>query len=273
MQTKSLQGSQYITTFIDDHSRHAVIYYLRSKDQFVGALRKFLSWAETQSDKRLCALHSNRGGEYLSASVKEILNDKGIKHYLTMPGTPQQNGKAERFNCTILDKAMSMLHTAGLSNGFWEYAISTAVHIYNRSPSRNLQWRTPIEIWNAGHVPDVSYFRVFGCKGYMHVPTDKHRKLDAKAIEVTFIGYEPGSKGYRLWDKHTRSVHLSQDVTLDESSFPSLMGNEPRPIPTPINPAIAIPNPIAKPQARAPSPAPSDSSEEEVKNLIDRKPT
>jgi transposase InsO family protein len=89
-----------------------------------------------------------------------------------MPGTPQQNGKAERFNRTILDKAMMMLHTAGLSNGFWEYVISTAVHIYNRSPSQNLNWCTPIEIWNAGHVPDVSYFRVFGCKGYMHVPAD-----------------------------------------------------------------------------------------------------
>ena len=274
MQTKSLQGSHYIATFIDDHSRHMVIYYLKTKDQFVGALRKFLAWAETQTSKQMHALHSDRGGEYLSASVKEILTEKGIEHHLTMPGTPQQNGKAERFNRTILDKAMSMLHTAGLSNGFWEYAISTAVHIYNRSPSRNLQWRTPIEIWNTGHVPDVSYFRVFGCKGYMHVPADKRRKLDAKATEVTFIGYEPGSKGYRLWDKHTHSVHLSRDVTFDESSFPSLMGDESRPTPKPIiTPEITIPNPIAKQSVRAPSPVPSNSSEEVVKDLLDRQPT
>jgi hypothetical protein len=188
-----------------------------------------------------------------------------------MPGTLQQNGKAEQFNCTILDKAMTMLHTAGLSNSFWEYAISTAVHIYNRSPSQNLNWCTPIEIWNAGHVPDVSYFHVFRCKGYMHVPTDKRHKLDAKATEVTFIRYEPGSNGYRLWDRHTRSVHLSRDVTFDESSFPSKAGNEPRPAHTITTaPAIAIHKPIAKIQARAPSPAPSDSSEEEVKDLIDQ---
>ena len=44
-----------------------------------------------------------------------------------MPGTPQQNRKAEWFNHTIMDKAMSMLHQAGLSNGFWEHAVSTAV--------------------------------------------------------------------------------------------------------------------------------------------------
>ena len=80
------------------------------------------------------------------------------------------------------------------------------------------------------------------------MPADKYRKLDAKAIEVTFIGYESGSKGYRLWDKRTCSVHLSQDVTFDESSFPFSSGEEPCPAPTPpAVPVIVVPNPIAKP--------------------------
>ncbi len=55
----------------------------------------------------------------------------------------------------------------------------------------------------------------------MHVPADKRRKLDAKATEVMLVGYEPGSKGYQLWDKYTCSVKLSRDVTFDESCFPS----------------------------------------------------
>ena len=55
----------------------------------------------------------------------------------------------------------------------------------------------------------------------MHVPADKRCKLDAKATEVMFVRYESGSKGYQLWDKNTRSVHLSRDVTFDESSFPA----------------------------------------------------
>ena len=272
MKDRSIQGSLYFATFIDDHSRHAVVYCIRSKDQFVVALRKFIAWAENQTSKKLCILHSDRGGEYIAASVKSILDEKGIEHHLTMPGSPQQNGKAKRFNCTIVDKAMAMLHASGLSQGFWEYAISAAVHIYNQSPTRSLKWRTPHEIWNAGHVPDVSYFCIFGCKAYMHVPADKHRKLDAKAIEVMFIRYESGSKGYRLWDKCTCSVHLSRDVTFDESSFPFSLGKEPCPAPTP--PAvlvIVVPNPIAKPLERDPSPAPSNSSEEEVDDMLDNK--
>ena len=94
----------------------------------------------------------------MAASIKDVLNQRGIEHLLMMPGTPQQNEKAEQFNRTIMDKAMSMLHTTGLSNGFWEHAISTATHIYNCTPIRSLQWHTPHETWNAGHIPDVSYF-------------------------------------------------------------------------------------------------------------------
>src|SRR5712672_395309 len=58
MQSKSIQGSEYTATFIDDYSRHAVVYYLRSKDQFVAALKQFLIWAETQTSHKMCMLHS-----------------------------------------------------------------------------------------------------------------------------------------------------------------------------------------------------------------------
>ena len=104
----------------------------------------------------------------------------------------------------------------------------------------------------------------------MHVPADKCHKLDAKAVEVTFIRYESGSKGYRLWNKCTHSIHLSQDVSFDESSFPFLSGDEPRPAPTPPpNPVIAVPNLTTKPLEQDPSSAPSNSSEEEVNDMLD----
>ena len=208
----------------------------------------------------------------MAASVKDILNQRGIEHLLTMPGTPQQNGKAEWFNRTIMDKAMSMLHTTGLSNGFWEHTISTAMHVYNRTPIHSLQWRTPHEAWNTGHIPDVSYFQVFRCKAYMHVPADKRHKLDAKAIEVTFVGYESGSKGYQLWDKNTHSVHLSRDVTFDKSSFPA-RSTETSSVPTsqtvlPFYLVYPVPNPPAMPQPRVTSPALTEGSEDDIEDML-----
>jgi hypothetical protein len=98
--------------------------------------------------------------------------------------------------------------------------VETAVHIYNRTPTCSNKWRTPLEYWD-GTIPDVSYFRVYGCKAYYHVPDHNRRKLDPKSREAVFVGYEPLTKGYKLWDKHSRTFISSRDVTFDEVSFPS----------------------------------------------------
>ena len=93
--------------------------------------------------------------------------------------------------------------------------MKTAVHVRNRAPKKSLDWRTPFEIIT-GSKPDVSHFRVFGCLAYRHIHKDHRRKLDAHAQPLTFVGYEVGSKGYRLWDKHTHKIISSTDVVFDE---------------------------------------------------------
>jgi transposase InsO family protein len=146
MQPRSIQGSLYIATFIDDYSRHGVVYYLKSKDQCAATFKKFLTWAETQTSECMFALHSDRGGEYLSRAVRSVLDEKEIEQKLTMPHTPQQNGLAERWNRTLMDKARMLIHSAGLSLEFWEYAVDTAKHTYNRTPTRSISWKTPHEL-------------------------------------------------------------------------------------------------------------------------------
>ena len=49
------------------------------------------------------------------------------------------------------------------------------------------------------------------------------------------MGYEPDTKGYTLWDRHSRSFVISRDVTFDEETFPSCsdLGNQRPPIPIP----------------------------------------
>ena len=169
-----------------------------------------------------------------------------------------------------------MQHTAGLSNSFWELAVNAAVHIYNCSPTQTLKWHTPHEAWYSGKVPDVSHLCVFRCKGYMRVPTDKHRELDAKAMEVMLVGFEPDAKGYKLWDSQTHSICLSRDVTFDESSFPSLRGTDHPPAHTstvstlhPHMSVTAAPHLPAPPPLQAPSPAFLHSSKEDGKLLLD----
>ena len=170
------------------------------------------------------------------STVHSILDEKGIKHKLTMPYSPQQNGLAKRWNCTLLDKARMLLHGTGLSLGFWECAVDTAVHIYNRTPSRSIGWWMPHKLWTNGHIPDVSYFRVFRSKAYVHTPEDKRKKLNLRLIEMTLVEYKLGSKGYWLWNSNTQSIILSHNMTFDKRSFPF---KETGPSATPLQPAVS----------------------------------
>jgi transposase InsO family protein len=51
---------------------------------------------------------SDAGGEYKSEAFDAVLCDKGIRILQSVPYTPQQNGCAEHFNRTLMDKAQSM---------------------------------------------------------------------------------------------------------------------------------------------------------------------
>ena len=59
-------------------------------------------------------------GEFIS-----YLKSEGIRHELTVPKTPQQNGVAERMNRTLMETVRSMLSDAKLPHKLWAEALST----------------------------------------------------------------------------------------------------------------------------------------------------
>ena len=76
---------------------------------------------------------------------------------MTVPYTPQQNGRAECFNHMLSEKSEAMWQYGCLPPFFWQDAAETSLRIYNRQP---------IQLWN-GKKPNLSYFRTFGCWAYM----------------------------------------------------------------------------------------------------------
>lgn len=63
-------------------------------------------------------------------------------------------------------------------------------------------------------------FKPFGCQAY--VLNHEASKLDPTAKKMIFVGLEPGSNAYRLWDKSTRRITVSADLRFDETSFPAI---------------------------------------------------
>lgn len=65
--------------------------------------------------------------------------------------------------------------------------------------------------------PNVSYFRVFGCDAFMHLPKDLRGKLDAKSNKHVFVGYNLVSTWYHLFDVDIESLVVSRDVIFHET--------------------------------------------------------
>nr|GFA55827.1 retrotransposon protein, putative, Ty1-copia subclass [Tanacetum cinerariifolium] len=111
---------------------------------------------------KIKALHSDRGGEYLSQEFKDYLSKNGIIQHLTSPYTPQQNGVYERRNRTLLDMVRSMFNLTNLPLSFWDYALESlesVVRILNMVPTKKVD-KTPYEIWH-GKAPNLSYLKVW----------------------------------------------------------------------------------------------------------------
>jgi transposase InsO family protein len=58
---------------------------------------------------RIKKIRSDNGTEFKNSQIEGFLEDEGIKHELSSPYTPQQNGVVERKNRTLLDMARTML--------------------------------------------------------------------------------------------------------------------------------------------------------------------
>ena len=114
-----------------------------------------------------------------------------------------------------------MRHHAGLSNGFWIYAVKAKFHVYNVTPIKHADYKTPKELWS-GQIPDISHLRVFGCLAWVHIlKKRRHNKLQPKSRAMIFVGYEPGSKGYQFWDTAHQCFEISRDVKFEETHFPA----------------------------------------------------
>ena len=83
-----------------------------------------------------------------------------------------------------------------------------------------IDWKTPIECF-LGKKPDISYFCIFGCLAYVHIPKDQRKdKLTPKAEEMVFLGYEKNSKVYCFLCSN-RSIYVATTTTFVENLFPN----------------------------------------------------
>ncbi|CAI7932295.1 unnamed protein product [Closterium sp. NIES-54] len=179
-------------------------------------IEEWLPMVERESGKRVKAIRSDRGGEFLGAEFRSWLKRHGIKQQLTTAYTPQSNGVAERANWTIIEGGRTILEDSGLPLRFWPLAIRHATVIKNRVLTHvgGQHW-VPMEKWS-GKKPLVDMLRVFGCMGLVHVPKEKRDKLQAAAVWAVHLGLARGSKGWLMWDPKSNTIFTTRDAKFME---------------------------------------------------------
>ena len=136
----------------------------------------------------------------------EFLQSYGIKPQYTMPGTPEQNGVAERRNRTLMDMVRSMMSRTKLPQYLWGEALQIAMYILNRVPSKSVP-KTLFELWT-NRKPSLNHLKVWRCPAEVRVYNPHERKLDPRTTSGFFISYPLASKGFRFYcpGHHTRIV-------------------------------------------------------------------
>lgn len=95
------QNYRYYVFFLEESTGLINIKALKFKDDILATFKNYKVLREKQLSYQLKVFHSYGGREYIK-KFDDYLKENGITHKVTAPYSPEQNGKAERVNRTII---------------------------------------------------------------------------------------------------------------------------------------------------------------------------
>ena len=198
MRVSARGGFKYVVTLLDEYSAFSLIELVASKGDAAQFVKRGIAFSEVQTERQCERVRSDRGVEFVNRDMHSWYADKGIQVEPTAPNTPEQNGRAERLNRTLMEKVRKMLRGAHLGDWYWGFALQYANDIRNWTLCSG-KAITPHEAI-FGEVPDLEACKVFGSVAWVHVPSQLRTKLEDRSRKGIFLGPEPpmGSKSYRV---------------------------------------------------------------------------
>nr|GEX07095.1 hypothetical protein [Tanacetum cinerariifolium] len=182
MRIASINGKRYVLVIVDDYSRYTLVQFLRSKDEAPEVIKTFLKRITVLLQSPVIIIRTDNGTEFKNQVLKEYFDCVGISH---------QVSSAE--------------------------AIATACFTQNRFIIHRRFNKTPYELINR-RKPDISFLHVFGALCYPKNDREYIRKLGAKGYIGFFIGYSANSCAYRVYNRRTKKIMETMNVSFDELS-------------------------------------------------------
>ncbi|CAI7810992.1 unnamed protein product [Closterium sp. NIES-53] len=92
MRCTSKGGARFLLVMLDDAMRMCWTRLLKAKGDVTKAIQEWALEVCDDDKKRIKAIRTDGGGEFVNAGLEKWMKSKSIKHDVTTPYTPQQNG-------------------------------------------------------------------------------------------------------------------------------------------------------------------------------------
>ena len=218
----TLSGKRYFGLIIDDKSNKEFPVFLRTKDESKSKLEHFNDTVAKPENKKIRIMRTDGAKDLAAGQMQSYLKAEGIRHECTTPECSAQNGRAERaigVTTTMARCVMLQMHVPGF---LWDEIINATSWVKNRIPTMsNHGLVSPQQSWRDCKEPvDISYFRAVGCLVFFTLLDQekvRSKKFDATAVAGALLGYQAGTKGYRVWHPEKRAKLIRRHVYFNET--------------------------------------------------------
>nr|GEY36177.1 hypothetical protein [Tanacetum cinerariifolium] len=186
-----------------------------SKDEAPEVIKTFLKRITILLQSHVIIIRTKNDKEYKHQVLKEYFDSVGISHQVSFVRTPQQNRVVERINRTLVEATRTILIFSRAPLFLWAEAIATVCFTINRSIIHRRFNKTPYELIN-DRKSDISFLHVFGALCHPKNDREDIGKLGAKDDISFFIGYSTDSCAYRIFNRRTKKIIKTMNVSFDE---------------------------------------------------------
>jgi hypothetical protein len=220
MNCPAYNGVTMIANLTDHTSQKTLSYEIKSKAEVVGLLDTVkYDYHDKFNLHAWKVLHYDQEKGLQSAAADKWFKDHGVELKTSSTDTPELNGVAEEVNKWFGQMVTTLLHYSGRPIHFWNLAYRYANEIKSVLPFKTAQGWMSSEECLTGNVPNLSFFRTWGCKATVREPRVESRKdFHPHSIMGWFAGFADGNPfGWLVYCPELHDLVISVNVTFDEA--------------------------------------------------------
>nr|GEX37720.1 hypothetical protein [Tanacetum cinerariifolium] len=147
VRVQTINGKKYILVIVDDYTWFTWVKVLRSKDETLEVVIKFLKKIQVGLNKTVRFIHTDSGTKFVNHHLTHYYESVSIFHQKLVSRTPQQSGVVLRRNHTLVEASRTMLIFSKVSMFLWAEAVAIAFYTQNCSLIHTIVITKPYMSW------------------------------------------------------------------------------------------------------------------------------